>query len=60
MDKYIVEIVGYQDDAVVKSIPCLTEREAARTDAGVNINLDHENYFTRIAKLSTHKEAENG
>ena len=47
--EYFVEIVNYENDEVVESIPCGTsERKAEKVDRGVNINLNHTEYFTRI------------
>ena len=46
---YYVEVVKYETDEVVKRIPCgASERSADRVDRGVNINLDSENYYTRV------------
>ena len=46
---YYVEVVKYGTDEVVKRIPCgASERSADRVDRGVNINLDSENYYTRV------------
>lgn len=49
--KFYVEVVRRQNDEVVKTIgPIDGERTAERTEDGVNINLNHEDYFTRIRK----------
>lgn len=49
---YFVEIVKYGDlEEVVKKMgPIATERQADKIDSGVNINLNHEDYYTRIVK----------
>jgi len=46
--KYYVEVVRYEDGNVVKRIECSSERNADKVDRGVNINLNHDEYYTRI------------
>lgn len=46
--EYFVEVVACVGDKVVKRLGPLTESRADRVDAGLNINLDRENYYTRI------------
>jgi len=46
--KYFVEVICYETDDVVKSIECSSERDADRVSYGLNINLNHEKYFTVI------------
>lgn len=49
MDTHYVEIVKYGDpEEVVKRMGPMSERQADRVDTGANINLNHEDYFTRI------------
>jgi hypothetical protein len=43
-----VQIVDIRNDEVVKEIEVQSERQAEKLERGMNINLDHENYFTRI------------
>lgn len=50
--KYIVEIVSFETGEVAKRIECETERKAERVDGGININLNHEKYYTRIVPVS--------
>jgi hypothetical protein len=45
--KYFVEVVSYKTGEVVHRIECDSERAADRVDSGVNINLNHEQYYTR-------------
>ncbi len=45
---YYVEIVAYKNDRVAKRMGPFSERKAERVDGGANINLDHENFYTRI------------
>lgn len=45
---YIVEVVDAETDVVVKSIPCKNERDADKVDSGLNRQLNHDQYFTRI------------
>lgn len=48
MKKYI-EIVAYGSDEVVKRLEVTgkSNREIERIDRGMNINLNHEDYYTR-------------
>ena len=46
---YRVEVVDETTGDVVKAIPCTSQRQAERVEGGININLNHERYFTRIA-----------
>tara|TARA_R110000868_G_scaffold297468_4_gene557798 strand:+ start:2046 stop:2216 length:171 start_codon:yes stop_codon:yes gene_type:complete len=45
---YYVEIVKFDTDEVVKRMGPFSERRADRVQDGANINLDHDNYFTRV------------
>ncbi len=46
-----IEIVDFQTDEVVKKLgPFPSERQREKADRGVNINLNHERFFTRDAK----------
>lgn len=44
-----VEVVSYDTGEVEHAIPCGTKRGAERVENGININLNHGRYFTRIA-----------
>ena len=50
--EYIVQIKMYttdDDDVMIKELgPFNSERQAAKCDDGVNINLNHEDYYTLI------------
>ena len=47
--KYFVEIVAYENEKVVERIPCGSNKgQADKVDRGANINLNHDEYFTRI------------
>lgn len=45
-----VDIVSRKDKEVCRSIPAWDWRDAERIEAGVRINLDHDNYTTRIVR----------
>ncbi len=55
-ERFYVEIVRYDDEAVVKQSGPFSERKANRVDDGLNINLNHERYFTRIVLESEKAE----
>lgn len=52
-EAYRVEVVEDATGAVVKSIGCVTQRQAERVEGGLCINLNHERYSTRIATGDT-------
>lgn len=43
-----VNIIEIDSEEVIKKLPCRSLHEAKRVEGGVNINLDHENYYTSI------------
>lgn len=43
-----IEVVEAATDKVVKTLMADSEREANRIDDGLNINLNHEAFFTRV------------
>lgn len=43
-----VEVVSYETEQVVHVIPVPEGASADRVDRGVNINLDHQRFFTRL------------
>lgn len=45
---FCIEVVDETTNSVVKAIDCASQRQADRIEAGLNINLNHELYFTRI------------
>lgn len=46
--KWFVEIVAFDGDKVDRRMEFSTERSAETADAGVNRNLNHDDYYTRI------------
>jgi hypothetical protein len=49
MSEKFVEIVKYGDpEEVVERLGPMSERKADRLDGDLNINLKHEQYYTRI------------
>ena len=46
--KHWVEIVEYGTERVEHRIGCNSERGAERVENGVNLNLDHSRFYTRI------------
>jgi hypothetical protein len=47
---FAVEVLSQVDDQVVRSVPCATERAAERVERGIQINLNHDDYYTRIVE----------
>lgn len=52
VEQFYVEIVEYATEEVVKQSGPHSERRADKLDDGLNINLNHERYFTRIVSES--------
>ena len=48
MADWKIEVVEAATDKVVKTLMAGSEREANRIDDGLNINLNHESFFTRV------------
>lgn len=48
-ERYFIEVVDFENDKVVDRIEVKgTKKRAERVDRGININMNHERYFTRI------------
>lgn len=50
MNNYYVLIVKYENGEIVKEMGPMDERKANKVEDGVNINLNHEEYYTDIMK----------
>ena len=46
MQKTIVKVFEKRTDKVVKSIDCHTDREAQKVERGINININHDKFYT--------------
>lgn len=53
----VVEVVEYETDEVIKRFGPMPDGKANRVDAGLQHNLDHSRFYTRIADhdMTTHK-----
>ena len=47
---FYVEIVEYGNEEVVKVVEAINEKQAKKVERGMNINLNHEEFFTRIVE----------
>ena len=49
-----IQIIEFEGDKVVKTIDVTgkTERTIDKIDDGININLNHSDYYTRIVELT--------
>jgi hypothetical protein len=52
---WCVEVVKYKVFEVVDTIWCKSKKDASKVEDGVNINLNHDDYFTRIAQRKKRK-----
>ena len=47
-DTYKIKVIKTDTGEVVKTLEAATERAAERIDRGLNINLNHADYYTMI------------
>lgn len=52
MEKYYVQVIKYDHEEVVEEIECGNVHKAEKVDIGININLNHDEYFTNIVSNS--------
>lgn len=48
MEQFYVEIRDFEKNAVLKRMGPFSERKAERVDNGLNINLNHDEFYTLI------------
>ena len=55
---YVVEVVEFKTNKVVNTIkmPNMPKRRTKQVERGMNINLDHENYYTRVVLAARSKK----
>ena len=46
--EFVVQVVEYATEQVVKEIRAVSEPHAESVERGVNINLDHDKYYTTV------------
>ena len=49
--KYLIEVIDYQTNEVVKTMETTSQRQADRIEDGLNINLNHDAFFTRTVEV---------
>ena len=47
-NQWIAKVVSYETGEVVKFLSAPTRSHAERLEAGLNINLDHDKYYTKV------------
>ncbi len=55
--QYLVQVVERSTETVVENLGIMSQAAAIRVERGVNINLNHSDYFTRIVEA---KDEQNG
>ena len=50
MNQFFVEIRQYEEYKVIERMGPYSERQADKIDSGVNINLNHEKYYTMVVE----------
>jgi hypothetical protein len=53
MENYYVQIIRYDDCIVETELGPYTERRAELADGGINRNLNHEDYYTKIVQKNS-------
>ena len=51
--KHFVNVIEIETGIVVRSIKCINENTADRVERGVQINLNHDKFFTEIITKNT-------
>lgn len=59
-EKYTVQIVQSENDEVIHSTESRSLRSAIKVRSGMNINLDHERFHTRIVNSKGEEVNEDG
>ena len=49
---YEVRIIDRLSEEVIIRIPCNDQRDSKRVDSGLNIDLDHDRFYTVIDEVS--------
>jgi hypothetical protein len=50
--KYSVKVIDYETKLVIHSVDCSSEERANKVENGININLNHDMYYTSIEILA--------
>lgn len=45
-NRYIIQVVSKETEEIIHELHCKSYRGADRVQDGIEINLDHENYYT--------------
>lgn len=48
--RFTVEVVEHETGAIVRGYEVISRHHAEKVERGVNINLNHERFFTRITE----------
>lgn len=59
-ENYYVEVVEFTTKKVVKRFGPFSETKANKLDDGININLDAEEFFTRVVHVKRKKKNREG
>ena len=52
-EKYELQVISFENGEIIKRVHCNGKRIADKAEAGMNINLNHENYYTSVVKLES-------
>lgn len=55
-DSYFVQVIQYRDFEIEKQLGPMSLAKAEKVDDGININLNHDNFFTKIVRKGDNDE----
>lgn len=50
-NNYLVQVIDKETEEVIHEVQCKSYRGAERVQDGIEINLDQENYYTKLIML---------
>jgi hypothetical protein len=56
MSEYFVEVVSYDTGEVVKRTEPMCGHRATRVEAGIDMNLNHEQFYVAVVELKTKEQ----
>jgi len=55
MNDWKVQIKSFDMDKTVKEVKCHSRRQADRADRAMNINLNHDEFYTNVVEVNDHE-----
>lgn len=51
-EDWVAQVVSYDSGKVIKTVPSTSKRTADRVSSGMDINLNHDKFYTRVRDLA--------